>query len=207
MRGSIGKTPLTGLAAQIELGDEPRLSAASGHAELGFEQWLPWLRTQAPLEDVAALTGAVRVRLEQLSGPLARPAELRYDLVVTPQKIAVESKHLPGPLKLDGGTVRITPAAVKVEEVALALLGADAKVSATISDYVKAPRITAASAQGQLGFGQWYPFLQSRLGIDAIGRVAGAAQVRLERLSGLIARPADFDYEAVVTPKQLAVDS
>ena len=207
VRGSIGSTPLTGLAAQIELGGEPRLSAASGQAELGFAQWLPWLRTQAPLEDVAGLTGSVRVRLEQLSGALARPAELRYDLVVVPRKVALESKHLPGPLNLDGGAVRITPAALKIEDVALALLGADAKVSATLSDYAKAPRIASASAQGQLGFGQWYPFLQSRFGIDDVGRVAGAAQVRLERLSGPLARPAELDYEAVVTPQQMAVES
>ena len=207
VRGSIGSTPLTGLAAQIELGAEPRLSGASGEAELGFDQWVPWLRAQFPLADVAKLSGSARVRLEQLSGPLARPAELRYDALVVPRKVAVESKHLPGPLNLDGGVVRVTPAALRIEGIALELLGAEAKVSATISDYVKAPRISAASAQGQLGFGHWYPWLQSRLGIDHVGRVQGAAQVRLERLSGLLARPAELDYEAVVMPKQMVVDS
>src|SRR5688572_4709218 len=207
VRGSIGSTPLTGVAAQIELEGEPRLSAASGEAELGFDQWVPWLRTQFPLGDVEKLSGSVRVRLEQLSGALARPAELRYDAVVVPRKVTVASKHLPGPLHLDGGAVRVTPATLKIENVALALLGADAMVSATISDYAKAPRISAASAQGQLGFGQWYPWAQSRFGIHAIGRVAGAAQVRLERLSGPLARPAALDYEVVVTPKQMAVDS
>jgi hypothetical protein len=207
VRGSIGDTPLTGLAAQIELGAEPRLSAASGSAELDFDQWIPWLRAQFPLEDVARLTGSARVRLEQLSGPLARPAELRYDLVVVPHKVTVESKHLPGSLNLDGGAVRVTPAALNIQDIALALLGADARVSATITDYAKAPRISAASARGRLGFGQWYPWAQSRFGIDDVGRVAGAAEIRLERLSGLLAQPAKLDYEAVVTPQKVAVES
>ena len=119
VRGSIGSTPLNGVAAQIELEGEPRLSAGSGEAELGFDQWVPWLRAQFPLGDVEKLSGSVRVRLEQLSGALARPAELRYDAVVVPRKVTVESKHLPGPLHLDGGAVRVTPATLKIENVAL----------------------------------------------------------------------------------------
>ncbi len=65
---------------------------------------------------------------------------------------SVQIPNLPAPVKITGGSLEIDPKSVSVDRVALAMLDAQALVSATVSDYrTDRPRATAAMPEGVVG--------------------------------------------------------
>ena len=94
-RGLVGDSAFENVAAQIDLEKEPRLSAASGQAAVRLEQWLPWLQSQLPLKDLAALSGTVEVDLKRLALRFDRPAEVDFEAVATPRRVSARLTLLP----------------------------------------------------------------------------------------------------------------
>jgi uncharacterized protein involved in outer membrane biogenesis len=132
-KGAVGDSPFADAAARIELGGPLRLSAASGKATLKLEQWFPWLRTKAPLDDIAALSGHVDVALTRLALRFDRPQDVDFDVSVTPLKVSAELKMLPAPVSVASGSIQATPDQVRFAGVSAGMLDARASVSGTYS--------------------------------------------------------------------------
>src|SRR6185436_8442578 len=130
-KGAVGDSPFADAAARIELTAPMRLSAASGKATLKLEQWFPWLRTKAPLDDIASLSGGVELALNRLALRFDRPQDADYDAVLKPDKVSAGLKMLPAPVSVSGGAVHAGPSRVRLEEVPVAMLDARAVFSGT----------------------------------------------------------------------------
>jgi hypothetical protein len=132
-KGAVGDSPFADAAARIELGGPLRLSAASGKATLKLEQWFPWVRTKAPLDDIAALSGHVDVALTRLALRFDRPQDVDFDASVTPLKVSAGLKMLPAPVSVDGGSIQATRDQVRFAGVSAGMLDARASVSGNFS--------------------------------------------------------------------------
>jgi uncharacterized protein involved in outer membrane biogenesis len=149
LRGALGESSFSEVAAQLDLGKPLRLSAASGRATLNLAQWLPWLRQRAPLDEVTRISGEVDVTLNRMALRFDRPAAVDFDALAVPRQVSVALKSLPAAAAISGGSVRADASQVRLDKVPLALLDAKAVVSGTLA--MKGPRIELALADGMLG--------------------------------------------------------
>jgi hypothetical protein len=149
LQGSVGDSAFEGLAADIVLGKAPRVSAASGRATVKLEQWLPWLQTKLPLEDIAALSGTLEVQLKRMSLAFDRPADVDFEAVASPRGISAGLKALPAPVSVAGGSLRVDRATLRLDKIAVAMLDARAQVSGSFS--LKNRALELALAEGALG--------------------------------------------------------
>lgn len=149
LRGTLGESGFSDVAAAFILGEPLRLSAASGRATLRLEQWFPWLRRQLPLEEIAEISGGAEVALNRLALRFDRPAAADYDATITLRQVSASLKPLPAPVSADGGAVRVDPASVRFEKVAVAMLDARTVVSGTFG--IKGSRLELGLADGTLG--------------------------------------------------------
>ena len=115
-------------------------------ATLKLEQWFPWLRTKAPLDDVASLSGSVDVALNRLALRFDRLAEAEFDAVVTPRKVSAGLRALPEPVHLAGGTIRADAKRVRLAGRAGAIGASTSREWMPRSRSV-APRLAAASGR------------------------------------------------------------
>lgn len=149
LRGAAGDSPFSDVGLQIDFGPPARLSAASGNATLQLAQIFPWLRTKAPLDDVASLSGHVDVTLNRLALRFDRPAQADFDAVATPRKVSAALKMLPAPVTVDGGSVQVGAKQVRLTRVAAGMLDARALVSGTFT--LQNSALELAIAEGVAG--------------------------------------------------------
>ena len=148
-KGAVGDSPFADAAARIELAAPMRLSAASGKATLKLEQWFPWLRTQAPLDDIAALSGSVDVMLNRLALRFDRPQDIDFEAVMKPDKASAGLKMLPAAVLINGGSVQATRDRVRFAGVSAAMLDARASLSGSFS--LKNSALELSLAEGLTG--------------------------------------------------------
>ena len=129
--GAVGDSPFSDAAAQVELAGPLRLSAASGKATLKLGQWFAWLRTKAPLDDIASVSGSVDVALNRLALRFDRPQDVDFDAVVRPDKVSAGLKMLPAPVSVGGGAVHAGTSRIRLDQVPVAMLDSRAVVSGT----------------------------------------------------------------------------
>jgi len=149
LAGAIGATTFAGVAAEIDLGKIPGVSAAAGRATVRLEQWLPWLQGKLLLEDVAALSGSVDVTLNRMALRFDRPTEPDYEADATLRQVSMTLKALPGPLVVASGSMRFGRDSARYEKLAVEILDARALLSGTAT--LKGPRVEFALDQGELG--------------------------------------------------------
>src|SRR5574341_816404 len=148
-RGSVGASTFADVAAQVDFGKSARLSSASGNATLVLEQWFPWLQTKVPLKDITALSGRVDVALSRLALRFDDPKRIDFDATATPRTVSAALKMLPAAVSADGGLVRVSPKAARLEKVDGAMLDARTAVSGTVG--IEKPAIELALADGFAG--------------------------------------------------------
>ncbi|HEY1290071.1 MAG TPA: AsmA-like C-terminal region-containing protein [Burkholderiales bacterium] len=151
LKGELGKSTLTLAALQVELQKPARVSSGSGQAALVLEQWFPWLKEKLPqqLSEIDSLSGGAEVALTRLALRFDNPAAADYDVSVTPRSVSASLKALPGAVSVDGGAVRAGPRELGLENVAVALLDARARVSGKVG--VAKPAVNLALAEGVAG--------------------------------------------------------
>jgi len=147
--GAVGDSPFSDAAARIELTRPMRVSAASGKATLKLEQWFLWLRTKAPLDDIASLAGNVDVALNRLALRFDRPQDVDFDAALTPAKVTAGVKMLPAPVSVSAGSVQVGREQVRAAGVGVAMLDARAVASGTFS--FKNSAVEVAIADGVTG--------------------------------------------------------
>ncbi len=204
LRGAVGESTVTDAAAQIDLGKAPRLSAASGRAMVKLEQWFPWLQAQLPLKDLAAISGTVEVDLKRLALRFDRPAELDFEAVATPRKVSATLAALPEPVRLAGGAIHADRKRVRIAGLAGAIGASTFEGVAAEIDLGKAPGVSAASGRATIKLEQWFPWLQGKLPLEDVAALSGSLDVALNRMALRFDRPAEADYDAVATGRQVS---
>ena len=149
LSGALGESSFSQVAARLDLGKPLRLTAGSGRATLKLEQWLPWLRQQAPIEEVAQLSGDVDVTLNRMALRFDRPAAVDFDALAVPRLVSVGLKSLPAAAAISGGSMRVDASQVRLDKVEVAMLDARTVVSGTVA--MKGPSVELALAEGTLG--------------------------------------------------------
>ena len=204
LKGRVGESSFERVAADVRLGDAPRLSAASGNATLDLAQWLPWLRTRASLEEIDSLSGRAEVALHRLALRFDRPAEAVFDATVAPRAVSAALKTLPAPLRIADGSVRAGRSQVRLEKLRGSLGASTFSEFAARIELGKTPRLTAASGRATLQLEQWFPWLQAKFPMDDVISASGGIDVALKRLALRFDRPAEADYEASVVPRKVS---
>ena len=203
VEGSLERSTFAALAVDVDLAGR-RVASASGRATLALEQWLPWLQTKVPLEELKSVTGHADVTLKHLALPFDKPAAVDFDAIVTPRKMSAVLKALPFPVAVTAGTVRAGRARVQLHDVAASL--GESTISGLVAqiDLGKTPRVSSASGRATVQLAQWFPWAQEKFGLAEISSLAGAGEVALKRLALRFDRPAEADYEASVTPRKVS---
>jgi len=169
--GTVGRSRVSALSADFALGADQTVRSASGGAALDLDELYPWLaslgRLRPALREVKSLAGTASIRLARLSGPLARPAALDYEVAVKPAALRATLAELPEPLKLSGGEAIITRDTTRFDHVGAALLDARVSVSGTVTDYASPDRrLDLTLADGAAGAAT-LDWLRERWEVDA----------------------------------------
>lgn len=198
-RGRIGDSVFEGAAAQIELGAAPRVSAASGQAKVELKQWLPWLKSKLPLDDVASLSGSAELKLNRLALRFDKPQDADYDVSATLGNVSAALKLLPAPLAISGGAVHADRKRVRLNGVRGRVGESSFEAAAARIELGKTPRVSSASGQAKVKLEQWLPWLKARMPLEDIESAAGNVEVALQRLALRFDRPHEADYDAIAT--------
>jgi len=190
--GALGKSSFSGLAAEL---DGKRILSGSGRATVPLEQWLPWLE----LEEITSASGSADVQLERLALSFERPKEVDFEALVTPRNLNATLKSLPVPLSVNSGSVRATRTRYALHGVA-GTLGASS--FSGVAAHIDPKGISSASGRASVALAEWLPLLKR----EEIISVSGAAEVALNRLALRFDRPAQADYDAVVTPRKVSAE-
>ena len=147
-KGRVGDSSFEHAAAQIDLASG-RLTSASANASVKFEQWIPWLKIKAPLDEVDSLTGSAEVKLNRLALRFDRPQEADYQATAVVSNTNVVLRSLPAPVAIKSGSVQADRAQVRFTSVAAALL--DAQVVASGAFDLQKSTLTIGAAEGSTG--------------------------------------------------------
>lgn len=202
--GFMEKSTFSGVDADIDL-EAKRLASVSGRARLELQQWFPWLRKQLPLEEIASLSGQADVVLNRLALRFDRPAEAEFDALVTPRKVSAALKVLPVRVSVTSGSVRAGAKRVVLHDLAGSLGDSPFSKLAAQIELGKTPRVSSASGRASVQLGEWFPWLKEKLPLEEVASVSGQAEVSLNRLALRFDRPAEAQYDAVVTPRKVNV--
>lgn len=136
--GGAGPIALSRGGGEISLSGPPTLKTAGVTATVSVDELYGWLRRQdalaRSLQPIPKITGRATVTLNDLKGRLDKPAALAFDVSVEPHAVVVEATGWPA-ATVDGGTVRVTPAALQLERVGARVLDAKVVLSGRIDDY------------------------------------------------------------------------
>ncbi|HEX5768518.1 MAG TPA: AsmA family protein, partial [Burkholderiales bacterium] len=203
LEGFIEKSAFSAVQADIDL-ETNRLASASGRARLELAQWLPWLKKTLPLEEIASLSGEADVALDRLALAFDRPAAADFDVLVTPRKVRAAVKALPVPVSVTSGSVRAASRRILLQNLAGSLGNSPFSSLTAQIDLGKTPRVSSASARASLRLDQWFPWLREKLPLQDVASVSGQADVTLNRLALRFDRPAEAEFDAVVTPRKVS---
>ena len=154
--GAVGASRVDELNAEFGFASGPAVRSASGTAVLALDELFPWVvslpvahRLRGELE---ALQGSVGIKLARLAGPLAAPERLDVGAVLAPQNVRVGSRHWPGTLSIDGGTVRLENQDLLGDGVGVALQDMRGTLSGTLKGYaMPSPAFDVSIARATIG--------------------------------------------------------
>ena len=86
-------------------------------------------------DDLVGLQGTAGLKLTRLAGPLNAPERMEMDAVFTPTKVRATSRHLPGRLAIDGGTVTLQNRDLLCDGVAIAMQDMSGTLSGSFRGY------------------------------------------------------------------------
>jgi hypothetical protein len=150
LRGRIGASTFERAALRITTGRPARLASGSASADLALEELHGWLGGGSPA--LKRLTGRAQVELASVQGPLASPQALRIDATVQPRDVQAVLEGLPGPLALNGGTLRAVDDRLVLENLGATLLDTNAALTGAVETYASpARRVRLSTVRGTAG--------------------------------------------------------
>jgi uncharacterized protein involved in outer membrane biogenesis len=201
LKGAFGNSTFSGAAAQVELVQPVRLSAASARATLDLGQLFPWLQTLLPLDEVSSVSGRADVTLNRLALRFDKPQAVDFEALVQPRNVSATLKALPVAVSVAGGAIQADSKRVRLTGLSGSLGKSSFSDAALQVELSKTARITSGSARATLQLDEWFPWLQKRIPLNAVSSVAGRAEVNLSRLALRFDNPAAADYDVAVTPR------
>jgi len=155
LSGRLGHSAFSGVAARVRLGDSPAFERLSGNVSAALGELYPWLASLDGMvtarENVRKLDGITDLVIARLDGPIARPAEWRYEADGSLRGVLLESTRLPGPVAMAKGAFRLSPEAVSVTALDARFLDAEVRLSGRVDGYRTPFRILDATLSGQVG--------------------------------------------------------
>ena len=149
-----------------------------------------------------SLSGQADVALNRLALRFDRPAEAEFDAVVTPRKVSAAVKALPVPVSVTGGSVRAGRSRVLLRDLAGSLGIPRSAISTRRSSSGRRRSCrrrrgvrASSSSSGFPGCGE--------VAVRGRGIGLGAGRRGAHRLALRFDRPAEADYEVVVTPRKV----
>ncbi len=135
--GTIGKSTFSQCSGRVTLDAAAKLRIDACGADLAAVELFDWASRRFPLPDAAkglrVLVGRGLVQVHGLSGPLADPGKWSGDTSVTPRGLRLTHPEAPGPLRLDGGSVRVDPGALQIAGVKAELLDTALQLSGSVT--------------------------------------------------------------------------
>ena len=155
LSGRLGRSAFSGIAAHLRLGDSPAFERLSGNVSAALGELYPWLASldgmAAARESVRSLDGIADLVIARLDGPIARPAEWRYEADGSFRGVLLESTRLPAPVAMEKGAFHLSPEAVSVAAPDARFLDAAVRLSGRVDGYRTPFRKLDATFSGQVG--------------------------------------------------------
>lgn len=155
LSGRLGGSAFSGVAARVRLGDSPALERFSGNVSAALGELSPWLASldgmETARENLRKLDGFADLAVARLDGPIARPAEWRYEVSGSLRDVVAEAKRLPGPVAMAKGAFRLSTDNVSVTALDARFLDAAVGLSGQVDGYRKSFRKLDATLSGQVG--------------------------------------------------------
>ncbi|MET0683285.1 MAG: hypothetical protein ABWZ29_08095, partial [Casimicrobiaceae bacterium] len=195
--GAVGASRVQQLDAQIGFGSGPIVRAASGSAVLALDDLYAWAivlpGARILRDELAALEGTAGLKLTRLAGPLNAPERLDMDAVFTPTKVRAKSRHLPGRLTIDGGSVRVENRDLLFEGVAIAMQDTRGTLSGSFRGYAgPSPALDLSIARGTIG-PRGLEWAQNEAGLARGARLQ--APIKLDRARVRWPGPAPWQFD------------
>ena len=155
LSGRLGRSAFSRVAAHVRLGDSPAMDRFSGNVSAALGELYPWLASlggmETARENIRKLDGFTDLAVARLDGPIARPAEWRYEASGSLRDVVLETNRLPGPVAMENGAFRISPDNVSVAALDTRFLDAAIRLSGRIDGYRTPFRGLDATLSGQVG--------------------------------------------------------
>ncbi len=155
LAGRIGSSAFSGVAARVRIREPAALEALSGRITARLEEVGPWVFSfpgmEAARKAIPELAGTVELSVADVSGPIARPREWRYEATGSVKSLRLSADRLPGPVEAAAGEFRIDAESISVRKLAARILDADVQVSGTLTGYRKGLPKIEASLSGTAG--------------------------------------------------------
>ncbi|HEX7519391.1 MAG TPA: hypothetical protein VF325_03835, partial [Candidatus Deferrimicrobium sp.] len=155
LSGRLGRSAFSGVAARIRLGDSPAFERLSGNVSAALGELYPWLASldgmESARENVRRLDGFTDLVIARLDGPIARPAEWRYEAAGSLRDVVLDATRLPEPIAMAKGEYRISPAILSVTALDARFLDAAVRLSGQVDGYRKTFRTLDAALSGEVG--------------------------------------------------------
>jgi len=139
LSGALGKSSLSDLTAQLDLGKEPHLEILSGKLSIALDEIYAWLSPQEfaqdALKEVKAARGTIRLSEVNLKGPLLKPKDWNFHAAGDVSSMMVKTTFVPGPISVTRGIFMADPGKLSVSNVELNVLDTSLNVSGTLYSY------------------------------------------------------------------------
>jgi hypothetical protein len=155
LRGAVGGSSFSGLAASLELNKELLLDVSSGALTVSLPEMYRWLGSYESLKPVFRRTGPPEGTLSlsslQVKGPLRSPEEWRFRILGKGRNIAFTSPSLPGPVAVAKTGIEATEEKVALSDAEVRMLDSEVNLSGEVSGYMKGGRKVDLALKGSVG--------------------------------------------------------
>ena len=212
LSGSSGKSSFKDGMLHLRLGPALSFEAVGGTFDADLAEVLAVARRLPGLRDAAALS-AIETLQGRASGGVNYAARRgKPHLAVKAGKLHAASGRLRGvpfALAVNQGGIEYADGLLAVRGVAGSAGRSRLQDGSADIALGAAPVVRAARGSLVLAFDELYPWLASldalRKPLGGLTGITGSAEVELVRLSGSVAQPGAFDYEAAVKPGDLRI--
>jgi hypothetical protein len=155
LRGAIGGSSFSGLAASLELTKGFLLDISSGSLTVPLPEIYRWLGSYETLKPVLrrieSPAGTLSFSSLQVKGPLRSPEEWRFSIQGKGRDIAFSSSSLPGPVAVARIGIEATEEKVAFSDAEVRILDSEVSLSGDLSGYMKGGRNLDLTLKGSVG--------------------------------------------------------
>jgi hypothetical protein len=171
----------------------------------------------AELTDIEAAQGLALARAKGVAVDVIESVEGKVSIKTQaslgpPWRVRLDIARSDAAVKLAALPWKVSPRAAQLEisQTSVTVSGLEGFMEKSTFSAVGAEidlehkRLASASGRARLELEQWFPWLQRQLPLEEIHSLSGQADVALHRLALRFDRPAEADFDALVTPRKVS---